>query len=306
MSADEELTLTRAAYLAGLSPQRLRQLISEGRLPARKVGRDWLVHPADALELARDSSRRTGRPGSLLEGNWVLRDLDVNRQSWLVHATAAVMAQPTAHGFLLTFVPLAAGDEGFEVPVTGRGSDAAKSWRWVEVAIDHWAAIVERVRGLRVNREVLDSPPTEVTEIAEVDPDFPRDWAVDDLRAATPLDLTEVQEWLRTDRRRLVVWATQALAKRLGGRVFRYLDGEDIDAVIQVRTPEAKGMAVRVGFNSLVAAREAAARRRCDLAYVITIGDPHAHLHEDGARMRVRFERLERLMMAFPHPGATA
>ena len=37
------LTLTEAAALLGVAPSTLRVQIGKGRLPARKVGRDWTV-----------------------------------------------------------------------------------------------------------------------------------------------------------------------------------------------------------------------------------------------------------------------
>jgi excisionase family DNA binding protein len=53
------LTVAQAADLLGISPQRVRQLISAGRLKAEKAGRDWLIDPPD-LEAVRE--RKPGRP----------------------------------------------------------------------------------------------------------------------------------------------------------------------------------------------------------------------------------------------------
>lgn len=53
------LTTNQAAARLGISPRRVRALITSGRLPATRVGRDWLIHPAD---LARVQNRRPGRP----------------------------------------------------------------------------------------------------------------------------------------------------------------------------------------------------------------------------------------------------
>ncbi len=55
----EILSTTEAAEKLKVSAIRVRQLIREGRLPARKVGRDYIIQVKD-LALVKD--RRTGRP----------------------------------------------------------------------------------------------------------------------------------------------------------------------------------------------------------------------------------------------------
>jgi excisionase family DNA binding protein len=42
------ITTDEAAALTGYEPAYLRRLLNQGRIPARKVGRDWLVN-RDAL-----------------------------------------------------------------------------------------------------------------------------------------------------------------------------------------------------------------------------------------------------------------
>ena len=54
-----QLTSTAAAAELGVSDSRIRQLIREGRLPAKKLGRDWVVEEKD---LKRLKNRKTGRP----------------------------------------------------------------------------------------------------------------------------------------------------------------------------------------------------------------------------------------------------
>jgi len=49
---EQNLTTKQVAELLGISPGRVRQLILEGRLPARKDGRDLYIRPAD-VELVR-------------------------------------------------------------------------------------------------------------------------------------------------------------------------------------------------------------------------------------------------------------
>ena len=53
------LTTTQAAKRLGITPRRLRVLIEQNRLPAQKVGRDWLIAEAD---LALVAERKAGRP----------------------------------------------------------------------------------------------------------------------------------------------------------------------------------------------------------------------------------------------------
>jgi excisionase family DNA binding protein len=54
------LTTQQAAERLGISQPRIYQLISEGRLPAQKVGRDYVINEED-LRLAENRPGR-GRP----------------------------------------------------------------------------------------------------------------------------------------------------------------------------------------------------------------------------------------------------
>jgi excisionase family DNA binding protein len=54
------MTLREAGELLGIRPGTLRQQIANGRLRARKVGRDWTVTPSE-VERYRSTSR--GHPG---------------------------------------------------------------------------------------------------------------------------------------------------------------------------------------------------------------------------------------------------
>jgi excisionase family DNA binding protein len=55
----KSLTTQEAAKRLGISAIRVRQLISAGRLPAEKFGRDYMIEEAD-LELVAE--RKPGRP----------------------------------------------------------------------------------------------------------------------------------------------------------------------------------------------------------------------------------------------------
>lgn len=60
------LTTTQAAAQLGITPRRVLALIAAGRLPAQKLGRDWLIRPED-LELERVKDRKPGRPAAKSE-----------------------------------------------------------------------------------------------------------------------------------------------------------------------------------------------------------------------------------------------
>ena len=53
------ITTAQAAIILQVSRSRILKLIEAGRLPAEKIGRDWLIRPED-LELVK--VRRPGRP----------------------------------------------------------------------------------------------------------------------------------------------------------------------------------------------------------------------------------------------------
>lgn len=53
------LTTAEAAAKLGVSPRRVRKMITDGRLPAKKVGRDYVIDPR-GLKAVED--RKTGRP----------------------------------------------------------------------------------------------------------------------------------------------------------------------------------------------------------------------------------------------------
>jgi excisionase family DNA binding protein len=58
------LTTQEAAERLGVTSIRVRQLISGGRLPAEKFGRDYMIKEED-LKLVKD--RRPGRPRKSME-----------------------------------------------------------------------------------------------------------------------------------------------------------------------------------------------------------------------------------------------
>lgn len=53
------LTTTQAATRLGITPRRVRVLITTGRLTAQRIGRDWLI---DERHLADVAERKPGYP----------------------------------------------------------------------------------------------------------------------------------------------------------------------------------------------------------------------------------------------------
>ena len=55
----ELLTTKQAAEKLGITPRRVQALVTAGRLPATKFGRDYMIKESD-LKLVQD--RKVGRP----------------------------------------------------------------------------------------------------------------------------------------------------------------------------------------------------------------------------------------------------
>jgi excisionase family DNA binding protein len=53
------LTTAQAAKILGINDSRVRQLILAGRLPAQKLGRDWIIYEKN---LSKVADRKPGRP----------------------------------------------------------------------------------------------------------------------------------------------------------------------------------------------------------------------------------------------------
>ncbi len=58
---DEHVSAAEAARLLGLSPTRIGYYIASRRLPAERVGRQWIIRLSD-VENFRTQERRPGRP----------------------------------------------------------------------------------------------------------------------------------------------------------------------------------------------------------------------------------------------------
>lgn len=67
-----EISVREAAIRLGVSPQRVRVLADAGRLPARKLGRDWLID-MDRAAVAAPGQREPGRPLSARSSWAILR-----------------------------------------------------------------------------------------------------------------------------------------------------------------------------------------------------------------------------------------
>ncbi len=64
VTEQKRLTVKQVATKLGVSVPRVHQLIQEGRLPAEKLGRDWIIETSDLEKL---KLRPTGRPKKILE-----------------------------------------------------------------------------------------------------------------------------------------------------------------------------------------------------------------------------------------------
>ncbi len=59
MRDEKLLSVKESAEMLGVNRQRVQALITEGRLPAQKIGNSYVIKESD-LELVKD--RKTGRP----------------------------------------------------------------------------------------------------------------------------------------------------------------------------------------------------------------------------------------------------
>lgn len=59
--SDILFTTSQSAEFLGVTSSRIRQLILEGRLPATKVGRDYIIKLSDLEEFSTTPRTRTGR-----------------------------------------------------------------------------------------------------------------------------------------------------------------------------------------------------------------------------------------------------
>jgi excisionase family DNA binding protein len=59
------VSTARAAALLGVSKGRVRQLLSSGQLPGRKIGRDWLIRSGDLRRFEALPRGSPGRPRAL-------------------------------------------------------------------------------------------------------------------------------------------------------------------------------------------------------------------------------------------------
>jgi hypothetical protein len=143
--------------------------------------------------------------------------------------------------------------------------------------------------------------------MAVVDPDWPAQLSGETLRIATPVDVEEARRLLADDRPRLAAWVLPVLAARIGGRVWRQLDGSQIlDGVIEIRGRTDPG--VREGVGVLVCEsamkvtlessfKPALRQSKCDSGYIVTIDRPNPGDLELARQVKgVRFEAMDDLI----------
>ena len=80
------LTVSQSAEMLGVSGARVRVLIKEGVLPAKKVGCAWLLEEKDVLQRA-SKHPKAGRPArEVREEAWLLEDDPIESRSAEGHA----------------------------------------------------------------------------------------------------------------------------------------------------------------------------------------------------------------------------
>jgi len=75
MDVDSLLSVQEAAATLGISRQKVQQLISDGRLPAIRIGRGWQVSMVDVTRL-RHTGRHAGRPLAAAQAWALLHDAE--------------------------------------------------------------------------------------------------------------------------------------------------------------------------------------------------------------------------------------
>jgi len=195
---DRILNMEDAARVAGLSSSRLRWLAERGRFPsARRVGQGWAVLESDIRDFIT-RERRPGRPW-LLRGNTLFANLPGKREDWLVYRSKAVLAEPDGRSFRIFVIGLdntSWSPDGF----------TEIDWNQLVAALENWAAVVEHVRRVPVERRWTGEPITERETLAEVDPAGSLDLAAYLVGAAMP-ELSEWNRWVNLAGRGVVVAA---------------------------------------------------------------------------------------------------
>lgn len=59
---EELLTVDRAAAILHVSHMTIRRYMKDGRLPTRKLGREYVLYPSDLTKLKRPEMGRPKRP----------------------------------------------------------------------------------------------------------------------------------------------------------------------------------------------------------------------------------------------------
>lgn len=98
------LSVAESAEQLGVSPARVRALIKDGRLPAVKNGREWVLREEDVLQRLMEHPQ-AGRPRGCAagRGQWAAGESEKGLGSRSAHATGTVpsMAAPGLSGSAL-------------------------------------------------------------------------------------------------------------------------------------------------------------------------------------------------------------
>jgi excisionase family DNA binding protein len=155
----------------GLTDVRVRQLIDEGRIPAAKVGRTWVINDEDLTRYEK-KQRKPGRP---FWGNWYFEDLGHELQHWLIEDCRSIKAQAAEQSgqpeIRVVFYDREGTPHNF-IHDSGYSRTLDQKWRQTCEALDKWCQAVYRARANVVVERKWDStkaPGADLEEIAFVE-----------------------------------------------------------------------------------------------------------------------------------------
>ncbi|MCX6022189.1 MAG: helix-turn-helix domain-containing protein [Chloroflexi bacterium] len=138
---DDLMTVREAAAVCGRSVETVRRWIAAGRLPARKLGHQYVVRRADALRACEGTSAMnvhepTWKASPATDGEHYGRGLSVEERLAALDELEAIAKQIAARNGGVTTAPPLAGRESEEIQ-----EDLQREMEWLEGAMAHAEAI---------------------------------------------------------------------------------------------------------------------------------------------------------------------